>query len=829
MNHEHAPHQAAAAEADRAADILAKMSLDDKIALACGDFAAVAQLGLPALSFTDAGNGVRVADDATAFPTCVSLGATFDEQLAYRFGSAVGQEARRAGHNVLLGPALDVARTPLGGRLPEAFGEDPCLTGALGTAYVRGVQRNVMAMVKHFVVNNFETGRTGFGPPPPDRGPAVDIHVSRRALEEIYFPPFRRALLDAGAGSVMGSYNQVNGCYACQNPELLGTLKDRWGWRGFVAPDFMLAVRDPVAAALAGLDLPGLDDAEGRKPEDFTSGRIGPDRLEDIVTRLVSTMVTHDLIDRPAVVPGPPAAEHLELAAEAAVAGSVLLVNKAQALPLGEDVSSLAVIGSAGLDAIYVMGGSPAVKLHPHRVVTPLAGIRQRAGSVVRVEHAQGSWGDVPLPEIPPALLSTPDVPGTPAGPGVLAEYVEGSGPTPGKRVTRIEPGIEGTLPPADFGPQWHATWTTVLTPTQDGYHRFSLAVAGKSSLYLDGALVAEGAREAIRFIDGPSYALQAVIHLAAGQPLTIRVEYETGPALAVEEFGLRPEVRLGWQPPDSLIDDAAVLAARCDAAVVIVNQASGEGMDRQSLSLPGDQDRLITEVARNNPRTVIVLNTPGPVLMPWLDNVAAVLQIWYPGEQFGTALARVLFGDEDPGGRLPVTFPAHTGQGPVQSAEQYPGIDGVATYVEDILVGYRFFAANNQQPLFPFGHGLSFARFAYENLRVQRPEQGGIQVDFGIVNNSPRPGNEVVQLYLRCPEAAAEPPLQLKGFQRVHLRAGERHDVTFTLTPADLASWSDPAGWTVHPGRYEVLIGASSADVRLSAFVEVTGDHHGQ
>jgi beta-glucosidase len=625
----------------------------------------------------------------------------------------------------------------------------------------------------------------------------------------------------------MGSYNQVNGCYACQNPALLATLKDQWGWGGFVAPDFMFAVRDPLAATQAGLDLPGLDDAEGRRPEDFTSGRIGQDRLDDVVTRMVSTMVTHGLIDRPPAVPGPPAAASLELAAEVAVAGSVLLVNKAGTLPLGEDPRTLAVIGPAGLDAIYVMGGSPSVKLHPHRVVTPLAGIRQRAGSRIRVEHAQGSWGDTPLPGIPPALLSTPLVPGTPAGLGVLAEYADGPGQTPGKRVTRIEPGIEATVPPAGFGPQWRATWTTVLTPAQDGHHRFSLAVAGKSSLYLDGALVAEGAREAIRMIDGPSYALQAVISLVAGQPVTIRVEYETGPSGVMEEFGLRPEVRLGWQPPDSLIDDAAALAAQCDAAVVIVNQASGEGMDRQSLALPGDQDRLIMAVARDNPRTVIVLNTPGPVLMPWLDEVAAVLQVWYPGEQFGTALARVLFGDEDPGGRLPVTFPAHVGQGPVQTVEQYPGIDGVATYTEDILVGYRFFAANNQQPSFPFGHGLSFARFAYENLKVQRPGPGEIRLSFAIVNDSPRPGHEVAQLYLRFPDQAAEPPLQLKGFQRVHLGAGERRVVTFTLTSTDLAAWSDPAGWTIHPGSYEVLIGASSADVRLSASVEVTDDCH--
>ena len=222
-------------DACRAADIIAKMSLEDKVALACGDFAAVAHLGLPALSFTDGGNGVRVARDATAFPVCLSLAASFDERLANRFGSAVGREARSAGHNVLLGP-LDIARTPLAGRLPEAFGEDPYLTGVLGAAYVRGVQENVVAMVKHFVVNNFETGARCLACWPLERGPAVDVHVSRRALEEIYFPPFKRALSDAGAGSVMGSYNQVNGCYACQHRELLGIVKDQWGWAELSPP-----------------------------------------------------------------------------------------------------------------------------------------------------------------------------------------------------------------------------------------------------------------------------------------------------------------------------------------------------------------------------------------------------------------------------------------------------------------------------------------------------------------------------------------------------------------------------------------------------------------
>ena len=290
---------------DRAADIVAKMTFADKIALACADFTAVAHLGLPPLSFTDGGNGVRVADDATAFPVCLSLAAAFDEQLAYRFGSAVGQETRTAGHNVLLGPALDIARTPLGGRQPEAFGEDPYLTGALGAAYVRGAQRNVVAMVKHFVVNNFETGRTGSGAPPSDRGPAVDISVSRRALEEIYFPPFRRALLDAGAGSVMGSYNQVNGCYACQNPELLGILKDRWGWGDSSHPTSCsrFAIRwRPRGPALTSQ---GLATPRGGRPK--TSPAAASDRTGSTTWSREWSAPWSRMTwsDRPATVPGP--------------------------------------------------------------------------------------------------------------------------------------------------------------------------------------------------------------------------------------------------------------------------------------------------------------------------------------------------------------------------------------------------------------------------------------------------------------------------------------------------------------------------------------------
>jgi beta-glucosidase len=809
---------------ERAADLLAEMTFEEKVAVGLGDLAAVAHLGVPPLRYTDGPNGIRGPGNVTAFPASLALAATFDEGLAAAYGTAIASEARDTGSNVLLGPAVDIARVPLGGRLPEALGEDPYLAGRLAVAEVRAIQdAHVLSMVKHFVGNNAETGRTGYATR-DGRTPAINTVVSERALEELYYPPFKAAVQRGRAGSVMGSYNRLNGVYACQDQRILGTLKDDWGWDGFVAPDFRHAVRDPVAAANAGLDIPGLDVTEGRTAEDFTSGRIPAERLDEIVRRTLFAIFDagldqHPVPDedrRPALASTP---EHVALATRIATDGMVLLANRDRVLPLEADrIGALAVIGTARDDAQWVMAGSPCVRLFPDRRVTPLEGITARAGPGARVAFAQGSFGDAALPPVPRDALTPPGGEGT----GLLGEYWNGEASEGQPALSVVDPTVDIPRAPEELtGAVWSGRWTGTITPTADGPHRFTVLAAGITRLEIDGHLVAAGEREFGQVFDGPPLPASGVVDLRAGQPVGIRLDYSSATAWPVLAPGVGGgNVRLGWQPPDTLIQEAANLAAGCDAAVVVAGVAVGEGMDRASLALPGDQDRLIAAVAAANPRTVVVLNSGGPVLMPWLDQVGAVVQAWLPGQQFGAAVAAVLFGDADPGGRLPVTFPATPDQGPITGPERFPGVDGDARYDEGVLVGYRWYDQRGQEPLFCFGHGLSYGEYEYGQPRVARDEAtGAVTASLEVTNVGDRPGAEVVQLYLAAPAAAQQPPRQLKGFAKLHLDPGATSQVSLRLDRDDLAAFDEAsAAWVVHPGRYEVLVGRSSRDLRVRA-----------
>jgi beta-glucosidase len=812
----------------RAEACCAAMALHEKVAVALGNFDAVAHLGIPALRYTDGPNGIRGPDNVTAFPASLALAATFDEGAAAAYGAAVASEARDTGSNVLLGPAVDIARTPLGGRLPEAMGEDPCLTSRLAVAEVRAIQdAHVIAMVKHFVGNNAETGRTGYATS-DGRTPAINTVVGERPLRELYYPPFKAALQRGRAGSVMGSYNRLNGTYACQNPRILHTLKADWGWDGFVAPDFKHAVRDPVAAANAGLDIPGLEVTEGRTAEDLTSGRIPGERLDEIVRRTLFAIFdagldrhpVPDADQRPALAS---TREHVALATRIATDGMVLLSNRGGLLPLDpERIRSLVVIGTARDDAQWVMAGSPCVRVLPDRRVTPLEGICARAGPGVRVAFAQGSFGDAALPPVPTEALTPPGGEGT----GLLGEYWNGETPNGEPALTVVDPTVEIPRAPEGLaGEVWSARWTGAITSTVDGPHRFTVLVAGITRLEIDGDLVAAGEREFGQVFDGPPLPVSGVVDLRAGHPVGIRLDYSSATAWPVIAPGVGGgNVQLGWHPPDTRIQEAAQLAAACDVAVVFASQAVGEGMDRASLALPGDQDRLIAAVAAANPRTVVVLNTGGPVLMPWLDQVGAVLQAWLPGQQFGEALAAVLFGDADPGGRLPVTFPATPDQGPITGPERWPGTDGDARYDEGILVGYRWYDQQGQAPLFCFGHGLSYGDYTYGEPHLQQDEAtGAVTVSLQVTNVGGCAGVEVVQLYLVAPEAARQPPRQLKGFAKLRLDPGATGEVSLRLGPDDLAAFDEASGrWVVHPGRYEVMVGRSSRDLRGRAGFEV-------
>ena len=805
----------------RASELLAALSTDQKIQLALGNFAALASFGVPALNADDGPDGLR-NPGTTAMPSGQALAATFDRALAFAYGQVVGSEARGEGFNEWLGPAVDIARTPLAGRQPEAEGEDPFLAGNTSAQVVLGAQRqHIIATLKHYTAYNQDWGRIGLENAPNQfaRGPAVNVAVSERALQEIYEAPFRTAVQQGGLDSVMCSYNQINGVPSCENPATLGDLKNGGGLKGFVVPDFGFAVRDPVAAALAGVDLPALPGApSGLTAADFTSGQIPAARLDDIDRRILFAIFDSGVFDYP--LPAPPSAEvstpeHQQVATQVAEASMVLLKNDHHLLPLSRKVHSIAVIGPSGSDAVFVTGGSAGVPLAPGQAVTPLTGITARAASArVNITSAQGSAGDVAAPALVPSAALTPSS-GT--GQGLLGTYW-GNGDFSGTPVlTRVDPTVDLSGAPSQTGALWSARWTGTLTPAETGLYRFSLAESGLATLKIAGQTFGPAYREATQFLVGPHYVLQGAVRLTAGTPVPVEIDYSSISGLFSQE------IHFGWQTPSQSGIPAAVAAARhADVAIVFANDAQGEGMDRSSLALPGDQDQLIEAVADANRHTIVVLNTGGPVLMPWLHKVDGVLEAWYPGQTFGTAIAAVLFGDADPAGRLPVTFPASDTQGPAPATQpqHYPGVNGVVSYDEGLDVGYRWYDATGQQPLFPFGYGLSYEHFAVSGVHASyNPHSGDATVVATVKNTSSLHGPATLELYLVSPAPAQEPPEQLKGYANVDLAPGHSKLVLFRLSPSDLAYYDlNSSRFTVAPGRYTVLVGTSSTELDHAA-----------
>ena len=794
--------------------LLEQMTLDEKISLAADGRRGISRLGIPGLAMTDGPNGVRLGPPTvTAFPAAETVAASWDTVLARRFGSALGAEAAGKGFNVLLGPTVNILRTPKWGRAAETFGEDPFLAGEIAAAEIRGIQsQRVISQVKHFAANNQEIERVGNPLGVPLFSPAINVVVSERAFREIYFPAFRAAARDGGAASVMCSYPQINGVYACQNAFTLGVLKHDWGFLGFVGPDAIIAVRDTLAAINAGTDNFQLG-VIGRPPVEVLH-QIAEERLDDMVRRILTAMLRVGLLHPPRRGGGVGTPEHRALAAEIAAEGSVLLKNDGPVLPLGRDVTSIAVIGyDAGPGTQTTEGGSAAVVGGP--VVTPLGAIAARAGPGVRVTHAPGTLGVVPLPTVPADVLT----PSSGSGPGLLGTYYASMDLSGSPLGVSASPTLDSDT--ALVAGAHSARWTGTITPPTTGTHRFSLAHAGVARLFIDGRLVASGDNEGLDLPGAPPQTFHGLANLTAGQAHPIVVEYSVGSSVA----GSR--LHLGWQPPDPALTAAAVSAASAsDVAVVFVNDVTGEGMDRSSLALPGDQDLLIDAVAAANPRTVVVLHTAGPVLMPWLSRVAAVIEAWYPGEQTGRAIAALLFGDVNPSGRLPMTFPASETQGVAQTPEEYPGTGGAVHYDEDIDVGYRFYDRAGQQPLFPFGYGLSYTTFSLDDLRVTRRHGGAIGVSVRVRNTGTRAGAEVVELYVGFPAATGEPPNQLKGVAKVLLEPGRSARVRMTLPRSSFATWSTREGaWVVEPGLYALRVGTSSRDLPLNANVVLRGE----
>jgi beta-glucosidase len=821
------------APARRAALAEAAMTTAEKLSLVAGGAAGVPRLGIPPLRGIDGPNGIGEGNRfVTAFPDAETLAASFDPSLARTYGRALGAEAAAKGFDWLFAPTINIVRTPLWGREAETLGEDPFLTASLVAPEIQGIQSaHVMAQVKHYAGNNQEVDRFG----QPLGAPSIDDRVSERALQEIYFPGFRAAVQEGHVASVMCSYNQINGLPSCQNPATLGQLV-AWGLQGFVGPDALLAVRDDVAAVNAGVDnmaLGSLATATGSSElailtSAYDSGRIPAARLNDAVARILTAMFAVGVVDHPPA--GGPASRastraHLALATRVAEEATVLLRNRGGVLPLSSRGGTIAVIGAdAGSGTQIEETGSPAVDHGP--VITPLAGIRRIVGRRARVVYAPGTLGDVPLPSLPARVL----MPSSGAGHGLTAHYYRGQSATGAPLLTRVDPTVDFAGAPAPLSPipdaagATAAVWTGTLTPPRTGLYRFSLEVSGVAALSLNGHTIVRGNAEwasadvpgsQITDPGGPTVTFQGRARLTRGRRVAIRIAYATGASVA------GAELRVGWQPPDPALLARAVRAARhARVAIVFAGDVTSEGMDRTSLELPGDQDRLIAAVAAANPRTIVVLHTAGPVLMPWLGRVAAVLEAWYPGQQSGAAIAATLFGRSDPSGHLPVTFPRSGAQGPATTPASYPGIGGVVDYSEGILVGYRYYDAHGQTPLFPFGFGLSYTTFALGHLTVARTPAGE-RAALTVRNTGRYAGAEVVQAYLQFPAAAGEPARQLKAFARVMLAPGQARRVVLTLPRSSFTYYSTRRGaWVTAAGAYRLLVGTDERDLPLRATV---------
>ena len=834
--------------------LLARLTLADKIDLVSGLADVVGQPGalrpdspLPSLTLSDGPGGVRQGGPAavgrvvTAFPAPLALAATWDPDLARIYGEAVGVEMRATGHNVMLGPAIDLARAPLAGRTFESFGEDPLLQARLVVPEVEAIQAQaVQVCLKHYIANNQEHRRN-----------SIDVRIDERTLRELYLPPFAAAVGRAGAASVMGSYNRINGTFACENPFTLTTLlREELGFKGWVMSDFM-AIHDTVAPALAGLDWElGPRHWGAKLLEAVEGGQVPGEQIYAMVRRILRATIGLGLIERPLSSEIVPAERHALIAREIAEQAIVLLKNDGL-LPLDPAaIKSIAVIGPDADNLGAAGGGSGQVV--PFNGTSVVDAVRARLSEHVRVAYAPGvdAVGPGTLLAGPTAVASsvlrTAD-----GGRGLRAEYWNTPDFAGEPKLTRVDaqvdilrgpfglPGMEPISPkvvrlPNDLAPAFSARWTGKMIPPSSGTYTLSLTCLGSGRLWVNDALLIEapwpgspddGDIEKLA-TGGGAQVVSAPIDLVAGVPVSLRIEYAADAPGIMFVFG--GQIRFGWlTPEDTVLPDiaaAAELAAGCDVAVVVAHTFESEFFDRTRLELPNDQDRLIRAVVAANPRTAVVLMNAGPVqVMPWEPEVSAIVEAWFAGQEQGEAVARVLFGDVNPSGRLPLTFPRSLVETPLCTAEQYPGVAGALHYTEGLGVGYRGYDQRGIEPQYPFGFGLSYTAFEYGDLAVMPLTSAGaeaIEVSFELRNVGKRAGVEIAQVYLESPAAADAPPQRLVGWARVPLEAGEAKRVVVTIDPASdehpCSRWT-LAGWTRVCGDYVVRVSASSRDHRLT------------
>ncbi|WP_410872674.1 beta-glucosidase family protein [Nocardia sp. A7] len=790
---------------DRIEELLAKLDLPGKLRLISGAgmfrFAGEAAIGLAEMPVSDGPSGVRgeqwdERDPSVSLPSGTAVAASWNPELLSEIGALIAHEARRKGVYAVLGPTINLHRSPLGGRHFECFSEDPVLTGEMSAAYVEAVQAHgVSACPKHYVANDAETDRF-----------TVDVRVDDRALHELYLYPFERSVR-AGAWMIMDAYNSVNGTTMTENALLNEPLKGSWGFDGVVVSDWT-AVRSTVGAA-EGTDLamPGPWTLWGAPLEEAVrQGEVPESAIDEKVRRILrfATRVGA-LDDEPAPAPQFDDEQARELLRRAAADGMVLVHNDG-VLPLRPQ-TKVAVLGPHAAAPRFMGGGSATVI--PSHTTTPLDGLE----AVLPVTHTPGIRLDDKLVPVPMDLVTDPET-GTP---GLSLRYLDGDA------VVDTQHRTAGNL--MLFGDTKAADTTTIeirarLRADMAGEWEIGVGTLGLARLELDGEQVLEQtiAFEGTDPVGAILYPPQRSVtrRLAEGQEVDVRITVATPPA--IPGLGVILGVTFGITRPQRSADEefaAAIEAARsADVAVVVVGtteQIESEGFDRTDLRLPGRQNELVAAVAAVNPRTVVVVNSGAPVEMPWREDVAAVLLAWFPGQEFGAALADVLTGATEPGGRLPTTWPKTIDDVPVLNTT--PDESGALVYSEGIHVGYRAWLKHGVAPAYPFGHGLGYTSWELSELTVS-----GRSCTVTVANTGERAGKQVVQAYLSREHSAVDRPVRwLAGFATITAEPGETRTVTIELPQRAFEHWTD-TGWAVEPGGFTLHVGTSVIALPLTA-----------
>jgi beta-glucosidase len=803
--------------------LISQMTLDEKVSMTGGiflpdgrtnfDTPEISRLGIPGLKMTDGPVGVR-GPVATAFPSGIALAATWNPDLLKEVGAGIAREVKAIGKNVILGPCVNIARAPEGGRTFECFGEDPLLAGQLAAGYIRGVQdEHVIATVKHFALNNQETERT-----------EIDVRADERTIQEIYLPAFKRAVR-AGVWAVMASYNKLNGPHTTESPYLLDqVLRRDWGFQGLVMSDWD-AVASTVPTALAGLDIEMPTPLYySRLKEAVLKGEVPEKVIDEKCRRILRAMAEMGILD--GQHPGNPAdlnsPANQRIALEAAQEAIVLLKNDDAILPIDQSkIRSIAILGPSAAVARYGGGGSSIVS--PFRRVSAYEGLRKSLPPSIRMEDEIGAVIAGELPIVQEEFLSVPEL----GVHGLKGEYFNNRLLQGAPAFTRVDPrvdfdwgegGIHAQTPSSNFSVRWTGQLTAPPSSADpSGKARDYSLVLGCDDgcrMWVDGKLIISEWRD-------QGYTRFSVRYpMKAGESHDLRIEYY--------DSGGSARVALSWAPAEPKIADAVELAKRSDMAVVFVGLSDhfeSEGFDRTTLLLAGEQERLIKEVAKANPNTVVVVQAGGPIVMTaWKDSVKAVVQAWYPGQEGGTAIADVLLGKVNPSGKLPVTIPRAQSDTPAYG--NFPGINRIVNYAEGIFVGYRHYDTRNVEPGFPFGFGLSYTQFKIGAPRLKvldaRTATPKVKVEFDITNTGLMAGAETAQVYVHQRNAIVpRPDKELRAFKKVKLAPGETKTVTLTLGHSAFAYFdANKRAWTVDQDQFDVMVGTSSRDISGSSML---------